>query len=94
VPPAGRLILGDLRETLPEARARFPGTAALAHMDVATGEAAASRALAASLLPALLPLLRPGAIVVSEPPLGAAELLPEALPDAVAPGRYHLYRRR
>jgi hypothetical protein len=94
VPPADRLIQGDLRETLPEAGARFRGTAALAHMDVATGEAAASLALAAALLPALLKLLRSGAVIVSEPPLDAAALLPEALPDAVAPGRYHLYRRR
>jgi hypothetical protein len=88
------LVLGDLRKTLPAAADRFRGTAALAHMDVATGEVEASRALAASLLPLLLPLLRPDAVVVSEPPLEARDLRPEALPASVAPGRYHLYRRR
>src|SRR5260370_179643 len=62
VPPADRLILGDLRETLPAARPRFAGRAVLAHLDIATGEAAASLALAASLAPLIAPLLRAGAV--------------------------------
>jgi len=94
VPPADRLVLGDLRETLPAARPRFAGRAALAHLDIATGDAAASRALAASLAPLVAPLLRDGAIVVSEPPLVVAGWEAVALPDGVAPGRYHLYRAR
>jgi hypothetical protein len=92
IPPADRLILGDLRETLPAARARFPGTAALAHLDVATGDVAASLALAAELAKLLLPLLRQGAIVVSEPPLALPGLVADPGPREVAPGRYHLYR--
>jgi hypothetical protein len=92
IPAPDRLILGDLRETLPAARARFAGRAALAHLDVATGDAAASRALAAALAPLIAPLLRHRAVIVSEPPLdipGWAALDP---PDGVQPGRYHLYR--
>src|SRR5712691_66293 len=69
IPEADRLILGDLRATLPASRARFPASAALAHLDIATGEAAASRALAAVLVPLIAPLLRPGAVIVSEPRL-------------------------
>jgi hypothetical protein len=92
VPPSENLILGDLRDTLGAARPRFPGTAALAHMDVATGEADASLALAAALAPMLARLLRHGAVVVSEPPLEIAGWQALGLPDGVAAGRYHLYR--
>jgi hypothetical protein len=92
IPTPDRLILGDLRETLPASRARFPASAALAHLDIATGEAAASRALAAALAPLIAPLLRVGAIVVSEPPLEVPGWRAVALPDGVRPGRYHLYR--
>jgi hypothetical protein len=92
IPAADRLILGDVRETLPAARARFAASAALAHLDIATGEAATSRALATSLAPLIAPLMREGAIIVSESPLDVAcwRVLP--LPDGVRPGRYHLYR--
>jgi hypothetical protein len=91
IPAADRLILGDMRETLPASRARFLASAALAHFDVGTGEEAASRALAASLAPLIAPLLRPGAIIVSEPPLEVAGWRGLDLPDEVVPGRYHLY---
>jgi hypothetical protein len=92
IPPADRLILGDLRATLPASRARFAASAAFAHLDIGTGEAAASRALAASLAPLIAPLMRAGAIIVSEPPLAAAGWRSLALPEGVKPGRYHLYR--
>ena len=93
VPPPERLILGDMRQTLPELRARLGGRVALAHFDAGTGEAAANRALAADLTPSIVPLLRPGGVLVSDPPLDAAELAALPLPGGVAPGRYHLYRR-
>ena len=92
IPPEQDLILGDLRETLPAARARFPGTAALAHMDIATGEIEVSLALAAALAPLLAPLLRLGAVVVSEPPLAVAGWVALPPPQSVGAGRYHLYR--
>ena len=92
VPPSDRLILGDLRDTLPTSRDRFAGSAALAHLDIATGETEASLALAASLAQLIAPLLRQGAIVVSEPPLVLAGWRALALPAGVKPGRYHLYR--
>ena len=93
VPPPDRLILGDLRETLPAAAARFGGRVALAHLDVGTGDAAANRDLAAQLTPTLVPLLCRGAVLVSDPPLDAPQLEELPLPDGVAAGRYHLYRR-
>jgi hypothetical protein len=93
VPPADRLLLGDLRETLPAARGRFAGRVALAHLDVGTGDAAGNRALAAELLPLVVPLLCAGGVMASDPVMDCPELGPLPLPDGVAPGRYHLYRR-
>ena len=92
VPAPDRLILGDLRETLRTFAARFAGAAALAHLDVATGEVEASLQLAAALALLLAPLLRRGAVVVSEPPLAVPGWTCLALPAEVAAGRYHLYR--
>jgi SAM-dependent methyltransferase len=93
VPPAAFLILGDMRETLPGLYDRFGGRVALAHADVGTGDAAANQALAALLTPSLVPLLRPGGVLVSDPPILDARLAEMALPAGIAPGRYHLYRR-
>jgi hypothetical protein len=60
-------------------------------MDVATGDVAASLALACELAPLLAPLLRPGGIVVSEPALEVRGWTGLPLPSGVAAGRYHLY---
>ena len=93
VPSTDRLILGDMRETLPALRDRFDGRVALAHFDVGTGDAAANRVIAAELTPHIVPLLNSGGILVSDPPIDAPELTPLPLPDGIAPGRYHMYRR-
>jgi hypothetical protein len=93
VPPPERLILGDMRTTLPDLAGRCGGRFALAHFDAGTGEVAANLALAAELTPSIAALLRDGGVLVSDPPIAAADLLPLPLPDGVAPGRYHLYRR-
>ena len=92
IPPDDRLVLGDMRETLPELRDRLGGRIALAHLDAGTGDVANNRALADSLLPLVLPLLCEGAMLVSDPPFVAPQLAAVPLPDGVAPGRYHLYR--
>ena len=49
--------------------------------------------LAGELAPSLAALLAPGAVLASDPPIADAALQPLPLPDGVAPGRYHLYRR-
>jgi hypothetical protein len=86
-------LLGDMRDTLPHAETQLGNRVALAHLDAATGDTAAGKRLADELIPLILPLLRPGAILVSEPAAIIDELSPLALPGGVAPGRYHLYRR-
>jgi S-adenosyl-L-methionine methyltransferase len=93
VPPSELLLLGDMFETLPAVRPRLADRVALVHLDAATGEVTASRALAAELAPLIVPLLCSNAVLVSEPAIAARELIPLALPDSVAAGRYHLYRR-
>jgi len=93
VPPADRLILGDMRETLPAMRERFGRRVALAHLDAGTGDAAGNRALVTALAPDIVPLLCDGGILVSDQAIEAPELTPLPLPDGVAEDRYHLYRR-
>ena len=93
VPPPDMLILGDMRETLPAVRGRLGGRIAFAHLDAGTGDPAANQVLAAQLTPSLVPLLCPGAVLASDPAIDAPELEAMALPDGVAPGRYHLYRQ-
>ncbi len=94
VPPAEFLILGDMRETLPGLRDRFGGRVALAHFDAGSGDAGANAALAAELTASIVPLLCRGGVLVSDPPIMAAELEKLPLPEGIAAGRYHLYRRR
>lgn len=92
VPPAELLLLGDMRDTLQKARELLGGRVALAHLDPATGDVPASRALAAEVAPLIVPLLRPDGVLVSEPAIAWQGLSPMALPGGLAPGRYNLYR--
>jgi hypothetical protein len=92
VPDDAHLILGDLRETLPQGRRRLPGPAALVHSDVGTGDAARNAELATWLAGALPPLLAHGAWVVSDQMMGAPALVAQAAPEGIAPDRYFLYR--
>lgn len=93
IPPAGLLLLGDMRETLPAARARLSDRVALAHLDAGNGDIPASKALAEFVAPLIVPLLRLDGVLVSEPPVTADELRPLPLPPGIEPGRYNLYRR-
>jgi len=48
---------------------------------------------ALTFVPLVVPLLRRGGVMASDPAMGCPELAPLKLPDGVAEGRYHLYRR-
>ncbi len=91
-PAADRLIVGNLEETLPAARARFSGKAAFVHSDIGTGDDDRNRRFAAWLGPHILPLLQPGAIVASDQALPALEACKIAPPPGVGEDRYYLYR--
>ena len=93
IPDTTHLILGDIRRTLPAARASLPAPAALAHSDIGTGDAGRNAALAAWLAQALPALLAPGAWVVADQPLDTPALAPLPPPAGVAPERYFLYHR-
>ena len=92
IPPARFLIIGDVRETLPEVRARLGAAVALIHSDLGSGDDEANRRQAADLAPLIAGLLQPGGIVVSDQAFTAPRLRPLELPVDVKPGRYFLYR--
>ena len=87
------LILGDMRDTLRAVIGRLGARIAFAHLDSGTGDPAANQALAAELTPSLMPLLCPGAVLAADPAIECRDLEPLPLPDGIAAGRYHLYRR-
>ena len=93
-PDDAHLILGDLRRTLPSALARIGQPAALAHIDIGSGDLEATAVTAAFIAEALPTLLAPGAAVVSDQPLTLPTAESLDLPDGVTPGRYFLYRSR
>ena len=92
IPPTDRLLLGDMFETLPAANF-LTGRVALAHFDAGTGDEAANLELAAGLGPLIVPLLCPGGILATQQEMDHPNLIAMPLPDGVAEGRYHLYRR-
>jgi S-adenosyl-L-methionine methyltransferase len=92
IPPPRFLILGDVRETLPQAASRIGAAVALVHADLGSGDEEASRRQAAELSPTIASLLCLGGVVVSDQALLAVRLQPLALPEGVKSGRYFLYR--
>lgn len=94
VPPEDCLFLGDMRETLPALAARGVAPAALAHVDIGSGEAEESAARASWLAGNLPALVRAGGIVLSDQPLSNPDLAElDPLPGTTR-SRYHAYRRR
>ena len=94
IPDDKHMILGDFRETVPDAMSRIGAPAALLHGDVGSGDAAKNAALAAWLTPAIHPLLAPGAVVVCDQSLLVDGLEALDLPAGVEAGRYFMYLRR
>lgn len=95
VPAPDRLFLGDFDQTLPLSLAQLgQGAAAFIHVDLGSGDAAASAALAAALAPRIAALMAPGAVLVSDQDMPDADLRPLPLPSGVKPGRYFMAQRR
>lgn len=91
-PAPGHLFLGEFSATIGEAAQKLGPTVALAHCDTGSGDVRATAAQAAWLGPAIRPLLRSGAVVISDQPLAAEGFTALALPAGVREGRYFLYR--
>ena len=95
IPAPNHLFLGDFAATLPQAIGRLgEQAAALIHVDLGSGDARASRALAAGLAPAITRLMAPGAVLISDQPMPDATLTPLDLPAGVKPGRYFMAEKR
>jgi S-adenosyl-L-methionine methyltransferase len=94
IPPDDRLLLGDFLESLPKAIAQLARNTALANLDIGSGDEEASKRLARAMLPSVLQLLKPGAILISDQPVEDPALEPLPLPAGIKPGRYFLQRRR
>ena len=90
IPAEPFMIVGDIDRTLP--RAQFRGPVALAHVDLGSGDKAASERQAAALAPLIADRLQPGAVVVGDQPLPDPRLRAVDLPPEVKPGRYYIYR--
>ena len=90
-PDPDHVFLGEAEEQLAVAAARFGPSVALIHSDLGTGTSADAE-LAAAIVPLLVPLLRPGGILVANNrfPADAWDELP--LPDSVPAERYFMYR--
>ncbi|MFQ6018019.1 MAG: class I SAM-dependent methyltransferase [Kiloniellaceae bacterium] len=91
-PDADHLFLGDIRDTLPAAAARFGRSVPLVHSDIGTGDAARNARVAAFLATQLPGLLRPGGLVVADQDMAFPRAVAVALPEGVGPGRYFMYR--
>ena len=91
-PPENRLVVGDVRETVPREVSKNQGAVALLHYDVGTGTRSEDLRLAEELSAVISPAIAPGGIVmgVYELSLENAERMP--LPDGIAEGRYFIYR--
>nr|WP_298689055.1 class I SAM-dependent methyltransferase [uncultured Dongia sp.] len=95
IPAANRLFLGDFGDTLPRAAQQLgAGSAALIHVDLGSGDATASQALAAQITPQIAALMAAGAILISDQPMPDPTLKPLDLPTGVKPGRYFMAEKR
>ncbi|MDR3517521.1 MAG: class I SAM-dependent methyltransferase [Azospirillaceae bacterium] len=92
IPPADRLVLGDVTVTL--RTIQLPAPAVLAHLDVGSGDEVANASLAAILSELLPPLLAPGALVLADRALCHANLRSRELPTTVARGRYFIFENK
>lgn len=98
-PPPERLVIGEIRETLPALARRLGAKAALAHCDIGTRKPERDMEFARYLAGALPPLMAEGGIVLGDRPMESPRL--EALPlpayqrpDGLAVWPYYLYRVR
>lgn len=93
MPPADRLVEGDMAVTLPAFAARHGRSAALVHVDVTTGVPERDRVLFSWLPGHVAALAAPEALVLSGWDVDHPSLMAIALPEGVPVGRYYAYRR-
>lgn len=92
IPDDEHMILGEFQDTLPGALRRIGSKAALVHGDFGTAYPDQDARLASWLGRALEPLVRHGAIVVTDRALTTLDWPLEPLPEDVEVGAYFMYR--
>ena len=92
-PDADHALLGEVKETLPAAAARFAGAVALVHSDIGNGIPAYGREMAAAISRAIPQALAPGAVILSDEELDLPDCEVLQPPDLVDLRRYFLYRK-
>ena len=92
IPDSAHLFLGDVHDSLPDAKRRLGRSVALAHVDLGSGRADLDAPLAAYVGAALAEIVRPGGLVLSDQSLPAGDSLSMKLPASVPAGRYFMYR--
>jgi len=92
-PPDEALILGDVRETLPQTLTRRGADAALVHADLGGHDRAKNDAFARFVSPLIEPLMAPGGLMVSSDRMYFEGMVELPLPEGAVDGRCFIYRR-
>lgn len=93
IPDDAHMILGDVLETLKSAEKHIGRKAKLAHLDIGTGDKSASMSLAEQMSDDVDDLLLSGGYIASDQPINRENWIAQPLPEDVAPGRYHIYKK-
>ena len=93
IPAEHLTVLGDVKDTLPQAQARFGATASLIHADLGGHDREKNDAFARLISPLIEPLLAPGGLMVSSDRMYFEGLEEMPLPAGAARGRCFVYRR-
>ncbi len=92
VPGEAHLLLGDFRDTLPQAAQRFRHKVAFIHAEFGTANPECDRKLAAFIAEQLPLLLAPGGLIAADRDVAFQWSATVALPDRFDDGAYFLYR--
>ncbi|MEO0632934.1 MAG: class I SAM-dependent methyltransferase [Pseudomonadota bacterium] len=92
-PPDSHVLLGEVRETLPQALQRFGPTAVMIHADLGGHNAERNDMFAREISPVIAPLLAVGGLMVSSDRMYFDDLEEQPLPTDAVPGRCFIYRR-
>jgi hypothetical protein len=94
IPPDGRLIFGDIFETLPVfIEQHGEHSAALVHADIGSGDEELNRALAKGLSPLIERVLQPGGLLVADRVFDMPSCRDISAQTGVLENRYFVYRR-
>ena len=92
IPHPAFQFIGDFRDSIPRAIEQLGRSAALAHLDIGTGQKNTSLALASKIAPCIEKLLCVNAIVVSDQEVERWRSYKLQLPAGISENRIHLYR--